>query len=303
MTNRLLILIAGLAGYGVTQTSTCVVVEADRIVAGDMASRFPAFRAIPPEAPVAFAPAPGAVRIFKPFELASLARRYSVEMDPSTGICFERRLEPLDRARALEAMRTALARPDARIEIVETSLYKVPPGKISFRMEGLRRPPSAGSPAEWRGDVIYGENRRFAIWARVLISVSSSRLVAIDNLKPGERITASQVRVDTVEGFPSGSGLARSFDEIGERVPWRAIAQGSEIQLAWLRVPADIARGETVEVEVHSGSARLSFPAVADAGGHAGDLITLRNPSSGKHFKARVNGKGKALVEAATTGN
>jgi flagella basal body P-ring formation protein FlgA len=92
--------------------------------------------------------------------------------------------------------------------------------------------------------------------------------------------------------------VAHSIDEIDGRIPWRPIAKGSEIQLAWLRLPADINRGDTVDVEVRSGAARLSFPAIADAGGHTGDLITLRNPSSGKHFKALINGRGRALVDA-----
>jgi flagella basal body P-ring formation protein FlgA len=63
-------------------------------------------------------------------------------------------------------------------------------------------------------------------------------------------------------------------------------------------VPPDVNRGEMVEVEVRSGAAHLAFTGKAESAGHSGDTIVIRNPSSNKVFQARVDGKGKAFLDA-----
>jgi len=50
----------------------------------------------------------------------------------------------------------------------------------------------------------------------------------------------------------------------------------------------EIRRGDAVRVEVECGRTRLLLDAVALTGARAGELVDLRNPSSGKSFKARV---------------
>lgn len=50
----------------------------------------------------------------------------------------------------------------------------------------------------------------------------------------------------------------------------------------------EIHRGDMVRVDVECGRAHLVVEAVALSGGHAGDLVDLRNPATGKTFKARV---------------
>ena len=84
---------------------------------------------LPPETPLAPAPLPGVRRFFRPFELAALAQRYSVEIDPDAGLCFERQTEMLDRDRVLEAMRLALPLPG-----LESKSWK--PASIRFRGAG-----------------------------------------------------------------------------------------------------------------------------------------------------------------------
>ncbi len=61
--------------------------------------------------------------------------------------------------------------------------------------------------------------------------------------------------------------------------------------------PNDVEVGDTVIVEVHSGAATLRLEAKAESGGRRGDMISLRNADGGKMFRAKVDGKGKALVE------
>jgi flagella basal body P-ring formation protein FlgA len=277
-----------------------VEVEGDRILARDFAVSLPGFGQLPPETQLAPAPLPGLRRFFRPFELVALAQRYSVAIDPEASLCFERQTEMLDRDRVLEAMRLALPLPDLKIEIVETSLYPVPRGRLEFRRESLGTPasPSAHVPVEWRGNVVYGENQRFGVWARVLISVPMPRVVAAETLKKGEAIGASQVRVETADGFPIAGDVAQTVDQVVGRAPMRAIAPGTEVHLGLLMVPPDVNRGEMVEVEVRSGAAHLAFTGKAESAGRSGDTIVIRNLSSNKVFQARVEGKGKAFLDA-----
>jgi flagella basal body P-ring formation protein FlgA len=51
-------------------------------------------------------------------------------------------------------------------------------------------------------------------------------------------------------------------------------------------------------VEVRSGGAHLIFTGKAETTGHSGDLIVVRNLSSNKVFQARIEGKGKAFLDA-----
>ena len=282
------------------QTPKCVEVEGDRILARDFAVSLPGFGRLSPETAIAPAPQPGVRRFFRPFELAALAHRYSVELDPDAGVCFERLAEMLDRDRVLEAMRLALPLPDLRIEIVEASLYPVPRGRLEFRRESLATPasPSAHVPVEWRGNVIYGDNRRFGVWARVLISAPVPRVVASEALKKGEAIGASQVRVEIADRFPISGDVAQTVDQVAGRAPLRAVVPGEEIHLAQLMLPPDVNRGEMVEVEVRSGAAHLAFTGKAESAGRSGDTIVIRNLSSNKVFQARIAGRGKAYLDA-----
>jgi flagella basal body P-ring formation protein FlgA len=298
--NRLCIVLLGFACLTPAQTPKCVAVEGDRILAGDFAVSLPDFGRVSPEIAITPAPQPGVRRFFRPFELVALARRYSVKIDANANLCFERRTEMLDRDRVLEAMRLALPLPDLRIEVVETSLYPVPLGRLEFRRESLATPasPLARVPVEWRGNVIYGDNQRFGVWARVLISASMPRVVAVEALKRGEAIGASQVRVETADRFPIAGDVAQTVEQVVGRAPMRALVPGTEIHTGQLLLLPDVNRGEMVEVEVRSGAAHLAFTGKAESAGRSGDTIAIRNLSSNKVFQARIEGKGRAFLDA-----
>jgi flagella basal body P-ring formation protein FlgA len=289
-----------LARLAPAQAPTCLAVEGDRIVAADLAAPLPAFSQLAPETPVALAPLPGVRKVFRWFELASLAKRYGLDAGSPSDLCFERRMETLDREKVQAEMRRALGLEDARIEIVETSQDPVPRGRLEFRREDLGRPalPSSPTPVTWRGAVVYGANHRFSIWARVTISARLSRVVAVENLKSGEPIDAAQLRVDTVEGFPVVGEAAQSVEQVAGRALSRDVAAGSEIRVAQLVPAPDVSRGEMVDVEVRSGAARLLLTGKAQSAGRSGDMIAIRNMTSNKLFQARIVGKGKALLDA-----
>ncbi|HJT88778.1 MAG TPA: hypothetical protein VJ732_13000, partial [Bryobacteraceae bacterium] len=181
---------------------TCAAVEHDPIEAGDLARYLPAFAKVAPDTPIAPAPSPEMRRVFRPAELQSIAHGLSLQLDSAPELCFAWPVEPLDRERSIDAMKAALAVPDARIEIVEASANPVPRGTIVFRREDLVPPALTGSrtPVLWRGNVLYGANRRFAIWARVLVTARLPKVIAAVPLRRGQTVSASQIRIDQVEG-------------------------------------------------------------------------------------------------------
>ncbi len=282
------------------QAGSCVVVENDRIVAGELATALPAFSLIAQDTALAPAPVPGARRTLHGYEIASLAKRFSIDLVSPSDVCFERQTEPLDRQRVLEAMHEALGIPNARIEILETSLWPVPKGVIEFRREGLHKPATDKGPQEWRGHVAYGAGQRFSIWARVTVSAPLEYVVAAEALKVGEPIAAAQIRVETRETFPLRGDLAEAADQVVGKLPWRPIAKDSVISLAGLKPAMDVNRGDTVEVEIRSGAARLALSAMAEAGGRTGDTIAIRNPINKNLFRARIVGKGKVFLDVSS---
>src|SRR5882724_6823836 len=70
--------------------AACFAVDApkDQILAGDLARGLPEWAALPPETPVALAPAPGVQRVLRFPELRRMAARWNVTSDAAYEICF-----------------------------------------------------------------------------------------------------------------------------------------------------------------------------------------------------------------------
>jgi flagella basal body P-ring formation protein FlgA len=198
---------------------------------------------------------------------------------------------PLDEERLVAAMRHQL--PEAHIEILEFSRTAAPEGEIQFPLAGLRH---GAIGQTWNGWVTYAGNRRFPIWARVKVTVSTRVVVAAADLKAGAAIEASQLHIETRDNLPGISFLASTADVEG-RVLRRAVAAGTPIQPQWLEAAKDVTRGDQVKVEVRSGNARLELTGEAEASGAAGQTIPVLNPISKKRFRARIEGKGRVVVE------
>jgi flagella basal body P-ring formation protein FlgA len=273
--------------------------DADRITAADLAKAQPAFAAVPADTVLAYAPSPGTPRVFTPAELAHLARRFAVPaIDPAAAICYERPTGPLDPERLLDAMRAALAMPDARVEMVEASRYPAPQGRIEFSRAALPKLYSAqpDAPVLWQGSVAFGSRGHFPIWARVRIRVRLNCVLAAKALASGHVIQPGEVRLDTVEIFPASEPPLTALDQAVGRVPRRAIRAGVPISAAILDAPYDVARGDSVRVAVDSGEAHLELNGLAEAAGRRGDIISVRNPENGRRFRARVVSPGNVAA-------
>jgi flagella basal body P-ring formation protein FlgA len=273
--------------------AACVSISGAHITAGDLARAVPAFAPVNPAAFVAWTPLPGTVRVFHSAEL----ERLLTPLDPSaivphSDICFERPVAPLSESAVLEAMRTALGT-GPKIELVEVSHFPGPVGEIVFPRESLGSSPVA----LWRGFVRYDESTKFPIWARVKIRVTIARIIAIETLQAGKPIRSAQVKLETVDDTPNGHVTALAIENVEGCIPRRTIPADSPVWTDSIDPPLEIAKGDRVTVRVHSGLAALTFEVEASTSGRRGDFISLKNPDSGKIFRARIDGPKAASVQ------
>lgn len=249
---------------------------------------------VPPGTTLSFAPAPGSQRIFHVPELRQIAARFHLANAPEDDLCVDRAMAPLDPVKLLAAMKKEL--PQAKIEILEFSRRPAPQGDILFRRAGLRN--SALADATWFGAIRYAPNLDFTIWAKVTVTVSARRVIALRDLPLGKPIEAAQIDLETRDEFPLPQALAGSLEEAVGRYPRATIRAGAAIRRDALEPPRDVRLGDLVEVEVRSGGAYLKFEAHAESAGVIGDTIPILNPVSAKRFQARIEARGKVSVDA-----
>ena len=278
----------------VAVVSACLSVAGPNITAREIAKAVPAFTPTDPDLAVGYAPSPGVDRVMHPGELKQILTRLNFDGPvPLEDVCFTRPVAVLSTAAIAVAMHRTLG-PEAHIDILEISRFPAPAGELVFPREYIGAPPEA----VWRGYVLYDGDKKFPVWARVKLSVQTRRVIALEELKPGVPIKASQVAIEKVEEFPQRRVTPSSIHQVEGAMPRRFIAASSPIWTDAIDPPNDIAKGDRVTVVITSGLAKLSFDAEAQNAGRRGDLVSFKNPDSGRSFRARVEGPGKAGVES-----
>jgi flagella basal body P-ring formation protein FlgA len=283
----------------IAHSGPCEMISNDRIFGADLAKALPVFsNKIPGDAVISYSPAPGARRFFGSAELQRIGAPYGIAVTPGAHACFEWSLQPLTDDLVRKAIRDSLQLPGARIDVLAISRNQIPAGTLSFPVAGLLASTLTGpdTPVTWRGEVLYHGSRKFSVWARVKISATMTRVVATELVLPGQTVAPSQVRIETYDDFPLRNDIARNLEEVVGRMPRRALREGLPVFRADLIEPFQVQRGDLVDVTAIAGAAQLHLPALAETPGRQGDMISLKNPHSGKVFRARIEGKDKALV-------
>lgn len=275
----------------------CLPVSGDNIVAADLAKAIPEFSNAPPETAFGYAPNPGATRVLRVGDIARFARQAGVELNDEYQLCFEWELRRIPEEAFLQAMRKAWDGDEVEIRILDVSRFPAPPGELVFDPADLSAPPPGDptAPVLWRGHVHYSPARRLAVWARVQVTASMQRVAAIEPLRAGEPIPADALRVETYRGFPSSDAISKVSDVAG-RVLLRPLAAGSIVPRRLLREPIDVRQGVVVEVTVVSGPTLIRTEGVAEDSGRRGETIVVRNPKSGRTFRAVISGVGQVIV-------
>ncbi len=265
----------------------------DRIYTRDLALAIPAFAAVPAGTVIGYAPAPGTQRIFSVTELGRIARANRVTLDRPLEVCFEIPMRALAADDALESMRRVLP-PDTELAVVELPKTGIPAGRLEFPLTGLE--PAARGARVWRGFVRYGDTLRMPVWARVTVQRRVVAVVAAKDLALNAPLDRAALRVESVAVPLDSERMAARLEDVMGRVARKPIRAGEPIPLAILVSPAVVHKGDPVKVEVRSGTARLVFDAVAESAAGSGEMVELRNPDSGKTFRARVAESGRAVI-------
>lgn len=282
----------------------CEFISGEQIVGADLVKALPIFAGMPRDAVIGYAPAPGSRRILQLMELKRLGAQYGIPVPADSHACFQWKMQAITEDAVRAAIRDSLQAPEARVEILAMSNAPAPEGKLAFPQSGLSAATNIepSTPVTWRGYVAYNSSRRFSVWARVKVSATLPRVVALEPLAAGKPVGKAQVRLETNEDFPLRNDMARNLEEVIGRIPRRAVRAGSPVLRSDLAEAFQVERGDTVEVTAVSGAAQLELAALAEASGRQGDVISLRNPRTGKLFRARIEGRGRAIVMVGATG-
>jgi hypothetical protein len=91
----------------------------------------------------------------------------------------------------------------------------------------------------------------------------------------------------------------------GARYPvWAAVRvpEGEPVRAVRKAIPHDVKAGDSVDIVVRMGAARLSLSALAETSGRTGDRVTFKNRESGRRFHAVVTGPGRARIGEQSDG-
>jgi len=268
----------------------CAVVEGAKITARDLAAAAPIFASLDPAMVIAPAPIPGVRRVMNSEELARIARANGIAAGSLAELCFERPTTTLTADELLPLLQGAVGIEGARVEILDFTRTAVPRGTLEFSRAGL------DGNGLWRGRVKYDDNRTASIWVKVRVTTEQNWIEAIQPLAPGKPIGAEQLGIRSGSRSPYGPAPIGAVEIAAGRTPNRSIRAGEAIFPSMLSIPHDVERGQTVHVEAASGDAKISFDAVAQSSGRAGESVLVRNPENGRYFQARVEAKGKVSV-------
>ncbi len=282
----------------------CIEVSTSRIVARDLFEAVPLFRALEPDAVIGFAPMPGLQRILSAQELLGFARHQDLAPDSGTvlpSVCVVRLARPISSADLKAALIASLGVANATIDLLEFSNQPVAPGPLEFPLSGLSKPPAdtPESPVIWRGRAIYDGRQGMSIWAKVRITVEARCLVAAQAIPWGALIRSEQVREGAAGRFPFSAAALDSPQQVVGMIARRNIAAGQIIRASALEKPREVNQGDYIRVKVVDGLALISFEAVAGSSGRIGDTVVVHNPSSGRNFRAVVEGQGQVRVQSS----
>lgn len=296
MLTRIIAAVAFSAVSAVMARAGCFPATGNRIVGGELALADARFAAMPSTLTIGFAPAPGTRRVFGVTELQRIARSNGIQTEGLTEVCFEVAMRFIRPEEAVTAMRRGLPT-DATLKLIELRAVEVPEGRIEFPLNGLEPALESNHGVQlWRGDVLYAETRRVSIWARVEVTTQYKAVIAARDLLADTPIEAASLRLETRTGPLERQSFAGRIEDVQGRVAKRAIKAGSVFPVNVLEQAPAVRRGDAVPVEVQSGPAQLRFEAIAENTARGGELVELRNPLSGKTFRARLNQDGKAVI-------
>ncbi len=273
----------------------CHPITADWIYGRDLVAAAPSFAGLPPELPVSYSPVPGLERIFHPAELRRLAETHHLTgAAVAENICFAWPLASLTRERIAASIEQTLAGRHPHIEPLDWSLAAIPAGELVFPLSGLSA--LSDKPVIWKGYVAYAGDRRFSTWANVRVAIREPHLISSVALRVGESVSAGQVKTEIYDGPLPREKALTSPDELRGLRARRDIPAGVTLFESLFEIAKEVERNELVTVLVETGAAHIETQGIAEWAGRRGDIISVRNPKTGRVYRARIEDKGTVRV-------
>ena len=287
--------LAGVA-FGAPAADACILVDGARIRAADLAAYAPAFGALPPDKDLGPAPAGTMVRVFYKVQLAALLPGPAAELPDR--LCVQRKRDAIPPEVWQAAVDATMSRicpaTPWKATVLEAPRHRFPSGEIAFNRAGLVA--SRGSAQLWRGALQLPDKSSVPVWVRVEVQTQRRALILHRPVAAGGTLTADDYREEEVWA-PGLCTEEREAVRPEGMIVKRALAAGAAVVNEDLRRPPAVHRGQPVELEAASGTARLRVPTVAEHDAEVGDKVQLKSSWNGTKLVGRVTGSQKARVE------
>jgi flagella basal body P-ring formation protein FlgA len=125
-------------------------------------------------------------------------------------------------------------------------------------------------------------------WVKTEIRVFEQVVVAAAPLARQELISVKDVRLERREIVARGNRPFTRVDDVVGKQPTRVIEANDMITQSALERPTLVKRGSPITLVFETGGLRVETAGVAEEGGKIGDLIQIKNASSGKLLRGVV---------------
>lgn len=283
-----LILLLGIDGCASARGAWLSSAEASAIVRE--------FAVLPPETKLIRAPDPGVERRVSGQEVQSIGRRHGIAIAETGGFCLKRATRVIPAADFRDAVGRALPPGGPPFRLLDNSRERLPEGRLAFHVPRLRVIDPAEGKAHWRGELMDDEGRSFPVWVELQFTGREEYPAARRDLRSGDTLRSGDIEWKSRPLLPGRSAPGGGWEG---QVLRRSMRAGEAISNSAFRPPPAVSPGEPVSVEVALGSARLILEASAETGGRPGDRVIVRNPTSGKKFRASIVGRARVRVQLA----
>jgi flagella basal body P-ring formation protein FlgA len=151
-------------------------------------------------------------------------------------------------------------------------------------------------PVIWKGYIAYAGKRRFSTWANVRVAIREPHLISTVPVHVGDSLSSAEVKTEVYEGPLLREKALVSPDQLlGLRVR-RDLPAGAALFEEQFEAAREVERNELVTVLIEAGGAHIETQGVAIWAGRRGDIISVRNPKTGRIYRGRVEQKGTVRV-------